>query len=150
MTGKIDGSIVKTAGGAETIYFAGYNDGVAEELALKTNEIARRKSGYLEGTYAVHGVEEVLVPGDLVVVVDPIDEEMDKFREVLIEGAQVSVVAIADRETPFPTIRVPAVGDLAPFVYLCAGWNLLVEIGLSVGIDLDKPERARKVGNEVR
>jgi glucosamine--fructose-6-phosphate aminotransferase (isomerizing) len=31
---------------------------------------------------------------------------------------------------------------------MAAGWNLLVEIGLSLGIDLDKPLRARKVGNE--
>lgn len=48
----------------------------------------------------------------------------------------------------FPTILVPDAGELTPFVYLCAGWNVLVEIGLALGIDLDKPERARKVGNE--
>jgi glucosamine--fructose-6-phosphate aminotransferase (isomerizing) len=38
---------------------------------------------------------------------------------------------------------------MTPVVSLCAGWNILVEIGLSLGINLDKPERARKVGNEV-
>ncbi|MFT5328835.1 MAG: glucosamine--fructose-6-phosphate aminotransferase (isomerizing), partial [Planctomycetaceae bacterium] len=27
-------------------------------------------------------------------------------------------------------------------------WNVLVEVGIALGIDLDKPERARKVGNE--
>jgi hypothetical protein len=31
---------------------------------------------------------------------------------------------------------------------LCAGWNLLVEIGMTLEINLDKPEWARKVGNE--
>ena len=35
-----------------------------------------------------------------------------------------------------------------PYVFLAAGWNLLVEIGLSLEINLDKAERARKVGNE--
>ncbi|NIA17213.1 MAG: sugar isomerase, partial [Planctomycetes bacterium] len=35
------------------------------------------------------------------------------------------------------------------YVYLSAGWNVLVEIGLALGIDLDKPQRARKVGNEL-
>jgi glucosamine--fructose-6-phosphate aminotransferase (isomerizing) len=59
------------------------------------------------------------------------------------------VVAIAGRDTPFPTIRVPDAGALAPHVYLCAGWNVLLEIGLSLGINLDKPQRARKIGNEV-
>jgi glucosamine--fructose-6-phosphate aminotransferase (isomerizing) len=87
-------------------------------------------------------------PNDVVFVVDPIDEEIEKFQEVLIKGVGLKVVAIANRNTPLTTIRVPDAGELTPYVYLCAGWNLLVEIGLSIGINLDKPERARKVGNE--
>ncbi len=148
LTLAIDPSIVATAAKAPTIYFAGYNDGVAEELTLKTNEITRKKSDYLEGTYAVHGIEEVMNPDDIVFVVDPIEEEAEKFQEVLVKGVGLKVVAIASHDTPFPTIKVPDAGRLSPYVYLCAGWNLLVEIGLSIGINLDKPERARKVGNE--
>ena len=56
----IDTEIIERACEAATIYFAGYNDGVAEELTLKTNEITRKKSDYLEGSYAVHGIEEVM------------------------------------------------------------------------------------------
>ncbi len=149
LTQAIDPQLVRLATRATTIYFAGYNDGVAEELTLKTNEITRRKSDFLEGTYAVHGIEEVMDPHDVVFVVDPIQEEIEKFQEVLVRGVGLTVVAIADRPTPFPTIQVPAAGELAPLVYLCAGWNLLVEIGLALGINLDKPERARKVGNEL-
>lgn len=148
LTLRIDPAIVKAATEAPTIYFAGYNDGVAEELTLKTNEITRKKSDYLEGTYAVHGIEEVMSPKDIVFVVDPIAEEVDKFHDVLEKGVGLKVVAIAAHDTPFPTIRVPDAGGLAPYVYLCAGWNLLVEIGLCLGINLDKSERARKVGNE--
>lgn len=149
LTLTIDPEIIEKAVASETKYFAGYNDGVAEELTLKTNEITRRKSDFLEGTYAVHGIEEVMDPSDIVVVIDPIEAEIAKFQEVLLQGVGLTVVAIADRDTPFPTIRVPAAGEMAPYVYLCAGWNLLVEIGLALGIDLDKPERARKVGNEL-
>ncbi len=148
LTLKIDGDIVNKVKKANTIYFAGYNDGVAEELTLKTNEITRRKSDFLEGTYAVHGIEEVMDKNDIVFVVDPIAEEITKFQEVLEKGVGLTIVAIADRDTPFPTIKVPSAGELTPYVYLCAGWNLLVEIGLATGINLDKPERARKVGNE--
>jgi glucosamine--fructose-6-phosphate aminotransferase (isomerizing) len=148
LTMSIDPKIVAIAAKATTIYFAGYNDGVAEELTLKTNEITRKKSDFLEGTYAVHGIEEVMEKNDVVFVVDPIEEEIEKFQEVLVKGVGLTVVAIADRETPFPTIRVPSAGDANPYVFLCAGWNLLLEIGLSLGINLDKPERARKVGNE--
>ncbi|MBN1456589.1 MAG: hypothetical protein JW912_01910 [Sedimentisphaerales bacterium] len=149
LTTKIDPEIVATATKAPTIFFAGYNDGVAEELTLKTNEITRKKSDFLEGTYAVHGIEEVMSPNDIVFVVDPIEVEEEKFQEVLVKGVGLKVVAIANRDTSFPTIRVPDVGDLMPYVYLSAGWNLLVEIGMALGIDLDKPDRARKVGNEL-
>jgi glutamine---fructose-6-phosphate transaminase (isomerizing) len=148
LTLPISKDIVGRVTRAQTIYFAGYNDGVAEELTLKTNEITRRKSDFLEGTYAVHGIEEVMDKSDIVFVVDPIDDEIDKFQEVLVKGVGLTVVAIADRDTPFTTIRVPSAGELKPYVYLCAGWNLLVEIGLATGINLDKSERARKVGNE--
>lgn len=149
LTMPIDKEIVKYAAKAPTIYFAGFNDGVAEELTLKTNEITRKKSDYLEGTYAVHGIEEVMDSNDIVFVVDPIEEEINKFKEVLVDGVKLKVVAIADRDTPFPTIKVPNAGELTPYVYLCAGWNVLMEIGLALGINLDKPERARKVGNEL-
>jgi glucosamine--fructose-6-phosphate aminotransferase (isomerizing) len=149
LTQPIDASIIKAAIEAPTIYFAGYNDGVAEELTLKTNEITRNKSDFLEGTYAVHGIEEVMDPKDIVFVVDPIEAEIEKFQEVLVKGVKLKVVAIANRKTPFPTIQVPDAGELTPYVYLAAGWNLLVEIGLALKINLDKPTRARKVGNEL-
>jgi len=148
LTMPIDPTIVAKAAQAGTIYLTGYNDGVAEELTLKTNEITRKKSDYLEGTYAVHGVEEVMDGVDVVFVVDPIDEEIEKFQQVLVKGVGMTVVAIADRPTPLTTIRVPQAGEMTPFLYLCAGWNILVEIGLALNINLDKPQRARKIGNE--
>ena len=150
LTIQIEPSIIEAATKAPTIYFAGYNDGVAEELTLKTNEITRKKSDFLEGTYAVHGIEEVMDRDDIVFVIDPIDDEIEKFQNVLIKGVGLEIVAIADRDTPFTTIRVPNAGEMNPYVYLSAGWNLLVEIGLALGINLDKPERARKVGNDIQ
>ncbi len=148
LTMPVDPAIIDAAIKAPTIYFAGYNDGVAEELTLKTNEITRKKSDYLEGTYAAHGIEEVLDADDIIFVIDPIDEEMDKFQEVLVDGVGLKVVAFSVKDTPFTTIKIPDAGDLNAYVFLSAGWNLLVEIGLASGIDLDKPQRARKVGNE--
>lgn len=149
LTLSIPEEVVALAANATTIYFSGYNDGVAEELTLKTNEITRKKSDFLEGTYAVHGIEEVMDKNDVVFVIDPIEEEIEKFQEVLAKGVGLKVVAIADHDTPFTTIRIPSAGEMKPYVLLAAGWNLLVEIGLAKGINLDKPERARKVGNEL-
>ena len=148
LTLPIAPEIVEAVAGAGTIYFAGRNDGVAEELTLKTNEITRKKSDFLEGTYAVHGIEEVMDPTDVVLVVDPFGPECEKFREVLVGGVGMKVFAIAGGEHPFPTIALPDAGDLSPHVQLAAGWNLLVEVGLALDVNLDKPVRARKVGNE--
>lgn len=148
LTMEIPSEIVEWVKGANTIFFAGMNDGVAEELTLKTNEITRRKSDFLEGTYALHGIEEVMQDGDIVFVVDPIEEEMEKYQTVFT-NANVHVVAIDTKPTPFTTIIVPDAGEMQPYIYLCAGWNILVEVGISDNINLDKPERARKVGNEL-
>lgn len=145
---EIPADVVSAASTAGTIYFAGYNDGVAEELTLKTNEITRKPSDFLEGTYAVHGIEEVMNREDILIIVEPIEAELAKFQKVLAEGVGMKLVAISTQPTSLPTIVVPEAGELTPLVLLAAGWNLLVEIGLTLGIDLDKPERARKVGNE--
>ena len=133
---------------ASSIYFAGRNDGVAEELTLKTNEITRKRGDYLEGTYAVHGIEESMQADDVVVWIDPFEESEQKFHDVLVKGVGLTVIAVASRPTLFPTIQIPDAGDLSCFVQLAAGWNLLVEAGLKLNINIDKPVRARKVGNE--
>ena len=148
LTTAIDPVLSERVARAGTIYWAGRNDGVAEELTLKTNEITRRPADFLEGTYAVHGVEEVMNAADVVVWVDPYPDSEAKFKEVLVDAVGLSVIAIAARETSFPTIRIPDAGDLAPFVQMAAGWNLLVDAGVRLGVNLDTPQRARKVGNE--
>ncbi len=148
LTLKIDEEITNAIANAGTIYFAGRNDGVAEELTLKTNEITRKKSDYLEGTYAVHGIEEVMEASDVVILINPFEAELEKIKETLAEGVGLKVFAVASKETIFPTIVVPEMGVLTNYVYLAAGWNILVEVGVALNINLDKPTRARKVGNE--
>jgi glutamine---fructose-6-phosphate transaminase (isomerizing) len=152
----IPAEITQRLAASPVLYFAGRNNGVAEELALKTNEIARKRSDFLEGSYAVHGIEEVMTEKETVIVIDPFEEEEEKFEAVLMSGVGLEVFAISSRETRFPTIRIPdldstdTTAGFAPYVQLAAGWNLLVETGLALGINLDKPERARKVGNEFK
>lgn len=148
LTQSLEPELIEPLVEAKVLYFAGRNNGVAEELRLKTNEITRKKSDYLEGTYAVHGIEEVMQPDEAVILMEPFAEEEDKFREVLSQGVGIKVVAIASRQTSFPTLLIPSYPGYESFLQLAAGWNLLVEIGIRLGIDLDRPQRARKVGNE--
>lgn len=148
LTMDVDKEVTAPLVKAPIIYFAGRNNGVAEELRLKTNEITRKKSDYLEGTYAVHGIEEVMTNKEAVIVVDPFEDEEQKFKETLTDVVGISICAISGRKTSFPTMQIPTYEGFDPYIQLAAGWNLLVEIGVQVGINLDKPERARKVGNE--
>jgi glucosamine--fructose-6-phosphate aminotransferase (isomerizing) len=148
LTMSIDSGIIDIIRNATMIYFAGRNNGVAEELALKTNEITRKKSAFLEGTFAVHGIEEVMNKSEVLIWVDPFDGEQDKFNECLVRGVGVNVVAISSVKTMFPTILIPGDNQYAEYLQLAAGWNILVETGIALGVDLDKPQRARKVGNE--
>jgi glucosamine--fructose-6-phosphate aminotransferase (isomerizing) len=149
LTLSIDPAIVRKLAKASILNWAGRNDGVAEELTLKTNEITRKRSAYFEGTYAVHGIEEVMTKDDAVIVVEPFADEEEKFHDVLVKGVGCTVIAIASRKTRFPTIRIPSLAGLDPYIQLAAGWNLLVDIGLARKVDLDRTVRARKVGNEL-
>jgi glutamine---fructose-6-phosphate transaminase (isomerizing) len=148
LTAKIPSDIIREVSKANVIYFAGKNNGVAEELALKTNEITRKKSVFLEGTYAVHGIEEVMDKNDVLIWVDPFEEAEAKFNECLVKGVGMKIFAITSGPSRFPSLQVPDGGEYKEYVQLVMGWNLLVETGLALGIDLDKPVRARKVGNE--
>jgi len=148
LTLKIAPAITDIIQKASVIYFAGRNNGVAEELALKTNEITRKKSAFLEGTFAVHGIEEVMDKNEVLIWIEPFIAEQEKFKECLVKGVGMNIIAVSSKETIFPTIIIPDGGEYAEYVQLAAGWNILVETGISLGINLDKPTRARKVGNE--
>ena len=133
---------------AGTIYFAGRNNGVAEELTLKTNEITRQKSDFLEGTYLLHGAEEIMQPNDVVVLIDPFEAEWQRIKERYVDAINLKLVAVAPQQTPFETIVIPALKGYDSYLQLLSGWNLLVQTGIARGINLDKPQRARKIGNE--
>jgi glucosamine--fructose-6-phosphate aminotransferase (isomerizing) len=148
LTLPIDDAIIEIIRKASVIYFAGRNNGVAEELALKTNEITRKKSAFLEGTFAVHGIEEVMDKSEVLIWIEPFPVEEIKFKDCLVNGVGMNIIAVSTRKTMFPTIIIPDFGQYAEYIQLAAGWNILVETGISLGIDLDKPTRARKVGNE--
>ena len=145
---EYDQELIAKLAAAPVIYFAGRNDGVAEELTLKTNEITRKKSDFLEGTYILHGVEEIMNPNEVVVLVNPFESECDRIKELLVDGVKITVIAIAPKETVFPTIVIPQLQGYNGILQLLAGWNLLVQIGVACGVNLDKPQRARKIGNE--
>lgn len=147
LTAKIDEEIIDVIKDADILYWAGRDNGVAAELALKTNEITRKKSDFLEGTYALHGIEEVMDKDEVLIWVDPFDVDQEKFFERLVKNVGIKIIAISSQKTMFPTIMIPECDQYEEYLQIAAGWNVLVETGVALGIDLDRPERARKIGN---
>jgi len=148
LTAPIDKNITDLISKAEIIYFAGRDNGVAAEISLKTCEITRKRSAFFEGTFALHGIEEVMNKNEVLIWIDPFDVDQDKFMECIVKGVGVHVIAVSTRQTIFPTIIIPDGGEYAEYLQIAAGWNILVETGIALGIDIDHPKRARKVGNE--
>jgi len=148
LNAEYEPAMIASLAQAGTIYFAGRNNGVAEELALKTNEITRQKSGFLEGTYLLHGAEEIMQPNDVIVLIDPFEAEWQRIKERYVDAINLMLLAIAPKETPFKTVVIPALKGYDAYLQLLAGWNLLVQIGVARNVNLDKPQRARKIGNE--
>ena len=144
---EIDHELIAKIAAAPMVYLIGRNNGVAEELALKTCEITRKKSQFLEGTLVVHGIEEVMHPDEVAIVVDPFEEDAPFIKKNLVDGVGMAVIAISSKPTIFPTVEIPSMKRYDPFFQLLAGWNLLVQTGVVCGVNIDKPKRARKVGN---
>jgi len=145
---KIDKDIIEMLASADTLYFAGRNDGVSEELRIKTLEITRQKSDFLEGTFLLHGAEETIKDNDVVILVEPFLEQQKRIKEYIIDRAKIKVIAISSQDTIFKTIKIPALNKYQTYLSLFAGWNLLVEVGIRRTVNIDKPERARKIGNQ--
>jgi glucosamine--fructose-6-phosphate aminotransferase (isomerizing) len=145
----IDYDILASVANAACLYFAGAHDGVAEELTLKSYEITRKRAVYLEGTYVLHGVEEVMQEQDALILIEPHRDDLEKIRTIIDKAIGIPVIAFATYDTGFPTIRIPSLDGFDGYIRLCAGWQLLIAIGLHNGINLDKTARARKQGNAV-
>jgi len=144
---EIDPKLIERIADAPMIYLVGRNNGVAEELALKASEITRKKCQFLEGTLVVHGIEEVMRSDEVVIVIDPFEADSPFIKKNLVDGVGMTVIAISSKPTLFPTIEIPSMKRYDPYFQLLAGWNLLVQTGVALGINIDKPQRARKIGN---
>ncbi len=149
MAADYDPDLIVDLAQCERIFFAGRNDGVAEELALKATEITRKPSLFLEGTIALHGFEEIMTPRDVLVFIEPFETEFGKTQEIFVDGVGAKVVAFSSKPTPFRTIHLPLLDGFSNYFALMTGWNLLVQVGQHLGINLDKPNRARKIGNAI-
>lgn len=147
----ISNEVVETLTKAHTVYVIGNDTGVAEELALKSVETIRKPSFYLQGTFLLHGIEEIISKDDVLLILDDLKEEVDKIAEVYAQKIGAKVVLVGRTHPQCLSVALPQVERplFEGYVKLALGWNLLASAGVALNIDLDSPQRARKIGNEM-
>jgi glucosamine--fructose-6-phosphate aminotransferase (isomerizing) len=84
----------------------------------------------------------------MLVLIDPFEAEFPRIQQRYVDALKMKPIVIASKPTPFDTIVLPELKGYNAYLQLLAGWNLLVQTGIAHNLNLDKPERARKIGNE--
>ena len=148
LTAPVQATTVAALANAGTIYFAG-DPGVTGELALKSSEIIGVRGVSLPGTSVIHGYEQNMEAGDVVMLVSFPSQRVRKVLEIT-QPIGVEVAAI-NRSVlgGVPTEVVRCDPLFQPYGELLKGWALLASVGAATNQDVDSPSRARKIGNEI-
>ena len=125
------------ADGIQRLFWLGGHSGVSGELGLKTMETTGLIGLDLPGSLGLHGIHEVLCPGDLVVGYDIDARDADELRR------RVEVQSGARLHLPI----IPDLGPWTPLLQLAHGWRILAALAETLGRDPSVPRRAGKIGN---
>ena len=133
---------------ADSLYFAGSNKGVGDEIALKTHEIAGKRAYFYPATHIVHGIEESIRANPLILF------EPSKFKNFIGDFKRFStstgcgLVGIDSRDnTGIGTVKIKSNEFFNNYCLLAGGWGLLRNVANELRINMDKPKKAVKVGN---
>ncbi len=132
-----DGEPLPRPSGIQRVFWLGGHAGVTSELGLKTMEATGLIGLDLPGSLGLHGIHEVLAPGDLAVAfdIDPVDRDELRRRVESQCGARLHL----------PTL--PDLGVWTALLQLAHGWRVLAAIAADQGRDPAVPRRASKIGN---
>lgn len=121
------------------VFWLGGLDGATSELALKTMETTGLAGFDLPGSLGLHGIHEVLEPGDLVVAADIAPQDVAELRR-RVETLCGATLLLAP---------LPDLGVWTPLARLVHGWRVLAAIAARMGRDPAVPRRVEKVGNHI-
>lgn len=145
---SIDSRLVLAIAGAQTVYFVGGSTGIGEEVALKFNELAKKKSKFIPGTQILHGSEEVIEKGDVVFLLfaEKYRDYADRFKQMKEKTGCFFVTVGQNWPISDVDARLELVSGYKPYCYLAYFWNILTKYALLRGYSLDKADKIAKVG----
>ncbi len=144
---KMGNSLVGKLAGAEPYFYVGLDNGVAEELTLKTHEIARKLAVFYPDTHMLHGVAEAISKG-AIIVIDPARFRSDagKFADVARKTG-CCLLGLGEKTRGFEALEFGMNYAFRNYCLLSAGWMLLLNVTKRLGVDIDHPKKISKIGN---
>lgn len=137
LAAELDAAPVALSGPVQRVFWLGGHAGAGAELALKTMETTGLVGLDLPGSLGLHGIHEVLAPGDLVVANGIHPDDLPELRR------RVETQCGARLHLPAP----PDLGVWTPLLHLAHGWRVLDAVAAAMGRDPALPRRATKIGN---
>ena len=143
---KLDENILATLVRSHHYFMVGLDNGVAEEIALKSYEIARKMALFYPDTHIVHGVEEA-IDGNCAVIfqTSAFADYISDFQK-FSDKTNCQLIGI-DNHSSLPGVNIEVNDTFYNYCLLAAGWGLLRNVGNELKLDMDHPEKASKVGN---
>ena len=136
---------------ADSLYFAGTNKGFADEIVLKTHEIAGKRAYFYPATHIVHGIEESIKANPIILF------EPSKFKPFIQDFKKFSgrtgcsLLGIdAKDNSSIDTIKIKSNEFFNNYCLLAGSWGILRNIANELKINMDRPKKAVKVGNPYR
>lgn len=147
ITREIPQALVEKIVHVNQYMFAGLDNGLGEELALKTNEMVRKPGTFFPDTQILHGPAEVIQNSCLFILEPnnflPFTDDFKKF------GTTTSSVLVSIENSSLFEYAVPYSSDdiFVNYCLLSAGWGILMHLAKALDIDIDNPTKISKVGN---
>ncbi|MBI2523332.1 SIS domain-containing protein [Candidatus Woesearchaeota archaeon] len=146
---NVPNNMVNALANASSVYFIGRKTGVADEITLKSHEIARKSAFFYPDTHIVHGIEESIESSPIVLF------EPSKFKDFISDFRDFSKRIDAqlfgiDSQKIIEGVKIKSTPYFENYCLLAAGWGLLRNIAKKQNINIDKPKKAVKVGNQYK
>ncbi len=149
ITQKISPELVQKLSEANQYLYAGLDNGVGGELALKTNEMVRKPGTFFADTQILHGPAEVIDSACLFILepkgMRPFIDDFKKFGSTT-NSSVVSIdnSSLFEHSIPYSTNEI-----FGNYCLLSAGWGVLVNLASFLHVDVDNPKKIHKVGNPI-
>ncbi len=143
---KVDEQLLQVLVDVQHYFMVGLETGVAEEITLKSYEISRKMALFFPDTHIVHGPEEAIEEG-CAIIFDPasLQDYISDF-EKFAEKTHTKLIGIG-ADNLIAGLKVELNETFKNYCLLSGGWGLLRNVGNKLGIDIDHPIKASKVGN---